>query len=48
MLFKIVKLVRQESKRQNPSSRTTREFYLFVNYKIKSSSFEVFQLLVSS
>jgi len=29
MLFKIVKLVCQESKRQNPSSREPRELYLF-------------------
>jgi len=29
MLFKTVQLVCQESKRQNPSSRAPREFYLF-------------------
>jgi len=29
MLFKIVKLVCQESKRQNPSNKAPREFYLF-------------------
>jgi len=28
MLFKIIKLVCQESRRQNPSSRAPREFYL--------------------
>jgi len=29
MLFKIVKLICQESKRQKPSSKTSREIYLF-------------------
>jgi len=32
MLFKIVKLVCKELKRQNPCSKAPREFYLFAKF----------------